>query len=687
MSGFAATITGDEMAEGARHALIVASSDYADPELRQLQTPAADARALEAVLRDPGIGGFEVRTLLNRPNQEVALAVEEFFADRQPDDMLLVHFSCHGIKDEDGELYFAMANSMLHRLASTAVAANFVNQRMNRSRSKRVVLLLDCCYAGAFERGMMARAAGGAVGIEGQFAGGRGRAVITASDAMQYAYEGGELAVTGELGPSVFTSALVSGLETGEADRDQDGHVALDELYDYIYDKVQSVTPNQTPCKWTYGVRGELFIARRSRPVTTPSPLPDDIQKAVENRLASVRLGAVQELEPLLHGRHQGLALAARLTLEQLTDDDSRTVSAAATAALGAEEPPSVPPRLDPSTTLVDFGPLMQHSQSPELSVRLGNAGGGNLNAHAAAQPGWVRLRQVGDELYVAVDTDTVSEREGAVTVGSDGGSATIQVKANVVPALQPTPEPMAELSVAAEAVPADAVPAEAVPAADRSPRPGPRPETVSGEGRPAPARERAAAETAPHPAPRARSRAATLLDAGFIVLAAALFIIGIDTLIPKMFTAMWPWWVVLIACIGGIVVTLGAFRQYSVYASIITWALAWSLIYSISVIGVWHSSLSTGVAVLRTLCIAGAVVSVALCIWVIVLLSRRSRNVDPFLAIFLGCFSVALVLAVIATGKQLGPLWYATGIVAIAAALVLPLALMRAHRPAAVSS
>jgi hypothetical protein len=671
------------MAEGARNALIVASSDYADPELRQLQTPATDARALEAVLRDPGIGGFEVRTLLNRPNQEVALAVEEFFADRQPDDMLLVHFSCHGIKDEDGELYFAMANSMLHRLASTAVAANFVNQRMNRSRSKRVVLLLDCCYAGAFERGMTARAAGGAMGIEGQFAGGRGRAVITASDAMQYAYEGGELAVTGELGPSVFTSALVSGLETGEADRDQDGQVALDELYDYIYDKVQSVTPNQTPCKWTYGVRGELFIARRSRPVTTPSPLPDDIRQAIENRLASVRLGAVQELEPLLHGRHQGLALAARLILEQLTGDDSRAVSAAATAVLGTEEPPSVPPRLDPSTTLVDFGPLTQHSQSPELSVRLGNAGGGNLNAHAATQASWVRLRQVGDEFYVAVDTGTVSEHEGAVTVDSDGGSATIQVKASVVPALQPTPEPAAAISVAAEAVPA-----KTVPAADSSARPGPRPDTVSGEARPAPTRERAAAEATPRPAPSARSGAATLLDAGFIVLAVALFIIGINVLIPKISTAMWPWWVVVVACICGIAVTLGAFRQYSVYASIITWELAWSLVWSISIIGFWNSTSTTVIAALRVEAIAGAVVSGALCIWVIVFLSRRRRNVDPFLAIFLGCFTIALVLAAIAIGKQRpGPIWYATGIVTIAAALVLPLALMRTHRSAAATT
>jgi uncharacterized caspase-like protein len=677
MSGFAATIAGDEMAEGARNALIVASSDYADPELRQLQAPAADARALEAVLRDPGIGGFEVRTLLDRPNQEVTLAVEEFFADRQPDDMLLVHFSCHGIKDEDGELYFAMTDSLLHRLASTAVAANFVNQRMNRSRSKRVVLLLDCCYAGAFERGMMARAGRG-MGIEGQFAGGRGRAVITASDAMQYAYEGdglaatGQLTATGQLAPSVFTSALVRGLQTGEADRDQDGQVALDELYDYIYDKVQAVTPSQTPCKWSYGIRGELVIARRSRPVTTPSPLPDDIQKAVESRLASVRLGAVQELKPLLYGRHQGLALAARLTLEQLTDDDSRTVSAAANAALGIEEPPATWPRLETSTTLVDFGPLRQDSQSPELSVRLGNAGDGNLNARASTQASWVQLRQVGDDLYIGVDTGVVSEYEGAVTVESDGGSATIVVKASVVPAPQPVPGPAAGNSASAKAAPAVDAPA----------RPD-SPQAAAPVDRPARTRTEPTPDTAPPPAAKVRSGAAMLLDAGYIVLAAVFLIVALDTFITALFTSISTWWVVFVACIVGIVVIMGAIRQYSVRASILIWAMAWSLIYSISVIATWHSPLSTAKAVLRAEYIAGAVISVALCIWVASLLSKGNRNVDLFLAIFLGCFSVALVLATFAIGKPQGPIWYATGVATLAAALALIPSLVQARSDA----
>ncbi len=318
--------------DGTRSALIVASEEYTDPGLRQLRAPASDARALAAVLGDPGIGGFEVRTLLNEPAHVINLAVEEFFADRRPGDLLLMQYSGHGIKDEDGGLYLAASNTVLGRLGATAVAAEFVSRRMNRGRARRVVLLLDCCYAGAFEHGLVARAGTG-IGIEQQF-GGRGRAVITASSAMEYAFEAGELTAAEQAPPSVFTSALVQGLETGEADRDQDGLIGLDELYDYVYDKVRAATPNQTPGKSILGMEGELHIARRSRPVTAPATLSAELQQAIDNPLPGVRIAAVQELARMLRGRHAGMALAARLALEQLTDDDSRTVAANAGAAL-----------------------------------------------------------------------------------------------------------------------------------------------------------------------------------------------------------------------------------------------------------------------------------------------------------------------------------------------------------------
>ena len=174
--------------DGTRSALIVACARYTDPGLRRLRAPASDARELAAVLQDPEVGDFVVRTLLNEPAHVVNLAVEEFFADRRLGDLLLVHFSGHGVKDEDGELYLAASNTQLGRLGATAVAAEFVRRRMNRSRSRRVVLLLDCCYAGAFERGFIARA-GVEVGIGEQFSG-KGHAVITASSAMEYAFEG-----------------------------------------------------------------------------------------------------------------------------------------------------------------------------------------------------------------------------------------------------------------------------------------------------------------------------------------------------------------------------------------------------------------------------------------------------------------------------------------------------------------
>ena len=431
--------------DGTRGALIVASDQYTDPGLRRLRAPASDARALAAVLKDPGIGGFEVRTLLNEPAHLINLAVEEFFADRRPGDLLLVHFSGHGVKDADGELYFAASNTVLGRLGATAVAAEFVSRRMSRSRSRRVVLLLDCCYAGAFERGLVTRA-GMEMGIEQQF-GGRGRAVITASSAMEYAFEAGELADTLEAPPSVFTSALVQGLDTGDADRDQDGLVGLDEMYDYVYDKVREATPNQTPGKWTFGMEGELYIARRSSPVTTPAPLPPELRQAIDSPLAGVRGGAVQELATVLRGSHVGMALAARLALEQLTDDDSRAVATAATAALGAQAPaPSQPrrPKLTLSDTVIDLGRLPQHGRSPEHRVQISNTGGGNLNAQAATSASWLKLRQADNDIVVAMDTSTPGECEGTVTVNSDGGTATIRVHAHIDPAPPPAPEPAA---------------------------------------------------------------------------------------------------------------------------------------------------------------------------------------------------------------------------------------------------
>jgi hypothetical protein len=248
-------------------ALIVASDRYDDPALRQLRGPAKEAEALATTLADPAIGGFQVRTLVNQAAHLVTEEIEAFFDDRLRDDLLLLYLSCHGIKDDSGRLYFASTSTKLNRLAATGISSVFVNERMDQSRSRKIVLLLDCCYSGAFARGMVPRASE-TVDIQERFEG-RGRAVVTASTAMEYAFETDSGSVSGSGTPSLFTRAVLDGLRTGDADLDGDGRVSVDELYDYVFRIVREATPDQTP-SMIGNLQGELYIARSPR--TGPGP-------------------------------------------------------------------------------------------------------------------------------------------------------------------------------------------------------------------------------------------------------------------------------------------------------------------------------------------------------------------------------------------------------------------------------
>jgi uncharacterized caspase-like protein len=321
---------------GARVALVIANAEYADPGLSRLTAPAHDAAALAEVLGDPEVGGFDVRVLQNESAQAIRFAVEDFFSDRSPEDLLLLHFSCHGLKNAAGELFLAVADTRPSRLASTAVPADFVNRQMADSRAQRIALFLDCCYGGAFPRGLVVRAAGEAQ-VRDAFAGqdgvggGRGRVVVTASSAMEYAFEDGRLA-SGTPKPSVFTSAVVDGLRSGDADKDGDGWVGLTELVGYVTDQVHRITPNQNPQMWTFGSQGELLIARSHR--ITPTALAPELLEAMASPLPAARFGVVDYLRERLSSADPNLAYAAYQALTTMTADDSRKVSEAATQAL-----------------------------------------------------------------------------------------------------------------------------------------------------------------------------------------------------------------------------------------------------------------------------------------------------------------------------------------------------------------
>jgi hypothetical protein len=323
-----------------KYALIIGNNKYDDPKLAQLKTPAADSQALAKVLDDRTIGGFDVvLPLINQNEAQARRAISEFLMDKKPDDLVLLYFSGHGVLDDRGRLYLALKDTQYNLLKATSISSSFLADEMDSCRSKRQILILDCCHSGAFARGVKGeQKAITETTFEGS---GFGRVVLTASDSTQYALEGDQVLTLTEL--SLFTHFLLDGLQSGQADLNQDGQVSLDEWYDYTYGRVVSETPRQVPHKWSYNQQGDLVIARNPFLKKKAAELPTELLQALDSSFVGIRESAVNELGKYLGSRDREMAALAVSALERMKQDDSRRISSLASALLAGREPPSGP--------------------------------------------------------------------------------------------------------------------------------------------------------------------------------------------------------------------------------------------------------------------------------------------------------------------------------------------------------
>jgi uncharacterized caspase-like protein len=300
-----------------RLALLVATYRYQDAGLRQLAAPGHDAEALAEVLRDPEIADFDVTVLVNEPHHVVGEAIGEFYHNRCRDDLALLYFTGHGLKDDQGRLYLAMANTKRDDLLFTGLSAQQIDDAMESCSSRQKILVLDCCYSGAFPAGRIAKTDPQVHTLE-KFQG-KGRVVLTASDATQYSFEGNQ--IVGQGTRSVFTRFLVEGLTTGDADLDSDGDISLDELYSYVHDRVIEEMPQQRPKKQE-NVEGRIVIARNIH-----WRLPTYVRNAIESPFARDRLAV---LESLVHLHRVGNDLVQAEVINQtrrLIHDTNKAVS------------------------------------------------------------------------------------------------------------------------------------------------------------------------------------------------------------------------------------------------------------------------------------------------------------------------------------------------------------------------
>src|SRR6201992_4102629 len=147
-------------------ALLIGNSTYPADEhnLQMLKGPVKDIAALNRALvdRDTGLFADADVTLLAEVSSTRALrALSQFFSSADRDDVLLVYFSGHGKLDQSGRLHLCMHDTESTDLLSTAVSSTRINEFAAASRARNVVIILDCCHAGAFRGGDFGEAVAG----------------------------------------------------------------------------------------------------------------------------------------------------------------------------------------------------------------------------------------------------------------------------------------------------------------------------------------------------------------------------------------------------------------------------------------------------------------------------------------------------------------------------------------------
>jgi uncharacterized caspase-like protein len=225
--------------EGRKIALLIGVSKYHEHSgLEALRCPKNGVEALSEVLKNPHIGGFDDVELLLDPTIAVMQAhIDDLFAQGKPNDLVLLYFTGHGIRDPtSGTLFFPTQETCKRKDSSNlnlGLAVNSssgVHEAMSKCYSQRKVIILDCCFSGAFVKGT--RAMGDNVDIKAKL-GGEGCAILMATTASGQAFEREGEAL------SVYTHHLVEGLKTGAAAPDNQELIRAGDISRYIRDKLE----------------------------------------------------------------------------------------------------------------------------------------------------------------------------------------------------------------------------------------------------------------------------------------------------------------------------------------------------------------------------------------------------------------------------------------------------------------
>jgi hypothetical protein len=242
-----------------RWAFLVGIDHYDDPGYRDLNFCVNDVQTLGQLLK-VDLGYERVVCLHDNPSEDRYKPTRDNIEAELgllcelvgPDDLLLVHFACHGIRVGDQPcLITSEIRSYNYKNRVLPVAE--VEQKMRDSGARCKVLFLDACHTGVD----MGRDLADPEFIRNVYEQAEGFALIAASTAQQKAFEWGHSQ------HGLFTYHLLEAL-TGKADFQRKGFVSIKDIENYVLDRIkrwnQETGMVQTPTARVEGF-GDMILA------------------------------------------------------------------------------------------------------------------------------------------------------------------------------------------------------------------------------------------------------------------------------------------------------------------------------------------------------------------------------------------------------------------------------------------
>jgi hypothetical protein len=130
------------------YALVIGNNRY--PHFLDLQSPIQDAKEVKTVLTRQY--DFRVELLLNATKRQILQALDDLRRELKGQDNLLIYYAGHGYLDEDNDHAYWVPVDAVDDDDNTWLLSDEVTKIVKNMQAKRVLIVSDACYSGAWAR-------------------------------------------------------------------------------------------------------------------------------------------------------------------------------------------------------------------------------------------------------------------------------------------------------------------------------------------------------------------------------------------------------------------------------------------------------------------------------------------------------------------------------------------------------